>query len=69
VSQQAAVRPARDDVGERAAAVDPELPPFGHQVSGIRIQGSLIGGFRRRGTWRIIEADSVEPDADARVVV
>ena len=69
VRQQPAVRPARDDVGERAAAVDPELPPFGHQVSGIRNQGSGIGGFRRRGTWRIIEADSVEPDADARVVV
>ena len=67
VRQQPAIRMARDDVGERATTVDPELPPFRHQESGIGNQASGSGGFRRRGTWRIIEADPVEPGGSARI--
>jgi hypothetical protein len=52
VRRKRAVRPARDDVGERAAAVDPELPACLREIShreGIAWPVRRLGEGSRRG--------------------
>lgn len=49
VRDERAVGPARDDVGERAAAVDPELPARGVGGNGGKVSVSHDVGSMRRG--------------------
>ena len=66
VGDQGPVRAARDDVGEGASTVDPELPTSGHRLIRSR-RTKWSGSELDRTTTPAKAGQALEPDGDERV--